>query len=195
MKKIFAINHFLIHETKRKALIKFLLVFLVFVSYFLFLVFRYGAGNGILITILTWSFFVLCTPIADAGFLLDFPLRLITGIRMFYSEIIVWTIAINANLYFFFSNPSAYEKTFLLKIFKHILEKPWPFWGIIFLSFIGTFLSIYFGDELIDKVTHSEREKHQKHKFKHQFVIFIFLIGFTIFLYNYLLTKLNLKLF
>lgn len=182
------------HETKKQILFKFLLVLGLLIAYFAFLAFHYGIKDGLAITALTWSFFVLCTPIADAGFLLDFPLRLITKIRMFHSEMIVWAIAISINSYTFFFLPEAYQKTFLLKIFHFILEKPFPFWLIIFLSALGTFLSVYFGDELIDVVRHTERKKHQKHKIKHRFIVFAFLIAITIILYKFLLDKLGINL-
>jgi len=93
---------------------------------------------------------------------------------MLYSEIIVWIIAISINIYAFFLLPQIYQKTLLLRIFHFILEKPIPFWVIIFISAIGTFLSVYFGDELIDVVSHNERGKHQKHKLKYRLSIFIF---------------------
>ncbi len=66
---------------------KFLLLCLLLVSYFLYLSFQYDLMTGGIASALTWTFFVLCTPIADAGFLLDFPLRLIFGIRMLISEL------------------------------------------------------------------------------------------------------------
>jgi hypothetical protein len=55
--------------------IKFLLLFTILIFYFAFISFKYGVKDGFAITLLTWSFFVLCTPIADAGFILDFPIR------------------------------------------------------------------------------------------------------------------------
>ncbi len=187
-------TNYFTHETKKQIVIKFFLILAILIFYLAFLVYRYGVEEGLIITILTWSFFVLCTPIADAGFLLDFPLRLITKLRMFYSEIVVWIIAISINLYVFFFTPEAYQKTFLLKVFYFILEKPFPFWLIIFLSGFGTFLSIYFGDELIDVVRHHQRKKHKKHKFKHRFVLFAFLIAITIILYKFLLDKLGVNI-
>ncbi|MCA9353073.1 hypothetical protein KC901_02720, partial [Patescibacteria group bacterium] len=72
----FKLGEMIQHETKRNALIRFALVLILFVGYFAFIAFRYGLENGFLVTAGTWSFFVLCTPVADAGFLLDFPLRL-----------------------------------------------------------------------------------------------------------------------
>jgi len=192
-KKI-APHHLLKHETKRKALIKFLLVFLVFISYYIFITKQYGVQQGFFVSILTWSFFVLCTPIADAGFLLDFPFRLITKIKMLFSEMTVWIIAISLNLYAFFIRPELYDKTPLLKFFKHILEQPIPFWLIILISAIGTFVSIKFGDELLDKVNHSERQHYNKHKNKFRLLIMLFLFGIALVLYDFLLKKMSINI-
>jgi hypothetical protein len=52
---------------------KFSLVLLIFLGYFIFIAKKYGLQQGLFVSTLSWSFFVLCTPVADAGFLLDFP--------------------------------------------------------------------------------------------------------------------------
>lgn len=189
-------NKYFLHKTKRKVVIKFALLLLILIAYFVFLSFKYGIKDGLSATILTWSFFVFCTPIADAGFLLDFPIRLITKIRMIYSEMVVWTLAFLINLYSIFLNPGVYEKTGLLKIFKHILQNPYPFWSIILLSAFGTYLSIYFGDELIDVVKNRNRKKFIKHGMKHKIVIagFVLLICGIIATYYYLLEHLGIKI-
>lgn len=190
-------KNFIKHETKRRVLIKFLLLLTVLIGYFVFLSFKYGIGNGFTSTILTWSFFVFCTPIADAGFLLDFPIRLITRVRMLYSEIFVWVLAAAMNIYLLSANPSAYETTGLLQTFRQILTNPYPFWSIILISLAGTFLSIYFGDELIDVIKHHEREKFMKHKAKYAAVLsgFILLITLIIFSYGSLIHSLGVNLF
>ncbi len=79
---------------KKQVLYQFLLLCILLVSYFSYLSYQYDVMTGGIASALTWSFFVLCTPIADAGFLLDFPLRLLFGIRMLISEIAVWALAI-----------------------------------------------------------------------------------------------------
>jgi len=89
---------FLEHQTKCEELIKFLMLLGVLVLYFGYLSWQYDIATGGIISALTWSFFVLCTPVADAGFLIDFPVRLITGLRMFITEMIVWGIAISLNI-------------------------------------------------------------------------------------------------
>ena len=134
-------------------------------------------------------------PITDAGILIDFPVRLITNIRMVISEIMVWVIAIALNLYSFFIMPQIYEKTRLLTLFKYILSKPVPFWLVIIISAIGTFASIQFGDEVFDNVTHKDkREFYEKHKHKHRFIKIIFICACAFVLYNFLLKQLDIDL-
>lgn len=182
------------HETKRRVLLKFLLVLAVFISYFFFIAYKYGFQDGFLITALTWSFFVLCTPVADAGFLLDFPIRLILKIRMLHSEMMVWIIAISLNFYAYFSFVKLYKKTELLKLFHQILSEPFPFWAIIFISASGTFLSVLFGDELLDNVHHKDCEKTIKHRTKYRFILMVFLLVMALILYDLLLKKLGVEL-
>lgn len=187
-------KHLFKHETKLHVLIKFSLVLLIFIGYFIFIAQKYGANQGFLIALLSWSFFVLCTPIADAGFLIDFPLRMVTSLRMFVAEIIVWVFAFVINIYAYILKPEIYDKTKILILFKHIIEKPFPFWIIIILSMVGTFISIKFGDELLDKVKHEERSMHQKHKNSHKLVVMVFLFAIILVLYDFFLKKLGVDL-
>jgi len=187
-------THILRHETKRHVLVRYLLVLAIFLGYFLFITNKYGAKEGIVVAILTWSFFVLSTPIADAGFLVDFPLRLLTGIRMVASEATVWLIAIAINVYSYFFNETIYDTTKLLTLFKHILERPIPFWSIIIVSMLGTFVSITFGDELLDEVKHKDRKLHKQYRGHHKLIIMIFIFAMAFVLYDYLLKGLGVEL-
>lgn len=164
------------HQPKRHVVFKFLLLFVLLISYFAYLSYEYNLLTGGIAAILTWSFFVLCTPIADAGFLLDFPLRLLFGIRMFISEIAVWAIAIVINLISLSYFTEYYETTKITIIFYAILTNPYPYWSVILLSGVGTFLSIRFGDELMDVAHHRDREYFHKHGYKHELIILIFFI-------------------
>jgi hypothetical protein len=74
---------------KKQLFYKFMLLCLLLAGYFVYLTAQYDLVTGGFASVLTWSFFVLCTPIADTGFLLDFPLRLLFNIRMLISEIVV----------------------------------------------------------------------------------------------------------
>lgn len=156
-------NNLFKHKPSGKTIFRFVLLLGVLVAYFLFLSWKYGVETGGIVSALTWSFFVLCTPIADAGFLLDFPVRLIANIKMIFSEMAVWVIAISLNLWMVTFHSEYYDKTALTHLFHTILTTPWPYWSIIILSATGTFLSIFFGDEVMDAVGH-KKLKSQTHK-------------------------------
>jgi hypothetical protein len=175
-------------------MVKYLFLVLILVVYLLFVSYKFGTKEGFFITFLTWSFFVFCTPIADAGFILDFPIRLVTGIRMFYSEVVVWILAAVLNVVALTYFPAAYQTTFVLKLFYVILTNPYPYWGIIILSMLGTFFSIYFGDELWDVARHKEREKYHKHILKYELILYVFILAIIFALYHILLGTLNITI-
>lgn len=182
------------HKTKREGLLKFILLLLILIIYFVYLNFKFDAKTSSTVTILSWSFFVLCTPVADAGLILDFPIRVLLGIRMIYSEIMVWIAAIIINIVCIYFVPSIYNKTVLTSLFYKILITPYPFWSIIFLSSIGTFLSIKFGDELFDVIKYKDCKFYHKHFFYHKIIIIISIFILTLWLYYHLLEILNVKL-
>ncbi len=181
-------------ETHREVVVKFLLLLGVLILYFGYLSYEYGLLTGGIVAALTWSFFVLCTPVADAGFLLDFPIRLTLGIRMLYSEILVWGVAIFINLYALSYNSSAYDKTALTAMFREIITTPYPCWSIIFLSGTGTFLSIYFGDEMLDVFRHKDRVKYHQHAFKLKVIGILSLFILIFFAYYFLLNSMHINL-
>ncbi len=186
---------YLKHETKKQALLRFLLVFSTLLIYLTIVMIKYGLKDGVGVTALTWSFFVFCTPIADAGFLLDFPIRLVAKIKMIYTEMFVWVLSLGIVTFNLFFNPEIFQTNLLLTIYHDIITTPYPFWSIIILSATGTFLSVYFGDELIDTAHHHHRDKHKKHKNKLKFIIMLFIIALAIFLYSFLLRHFNINLF
>lgn len=175
------------HSTHRHISAKFVLVLLVFVGYFVFISYKYGVEEGFFVSWVTWSFFVLCTPIADAGLLIDFPLRLILKVRMFISEILAWSISISLNIVAYNFYPEVYDQTSILRIFKHIIEMPFMLYTIVLLSATGTFLSVKFGDELIDVIEHKDRVFKHKHDLKHNILITAFTFVVLLIIYDFFL--------
>lgn len=92
---------------------------------------------------------MFCTPIADAGFLLDFPL-----------------------VYF----AQHYETTILTRLLFEILSMPYPYRSVIFLSGLGTFLSIQIAYELMDVMHHRDREFFHSHAFQHEIIMIVFFL-------------------
>ena len=132
------------------------------------------------------------SPFPDAGILIDFPMRLISGIKMLYSEIVVSVVAIVIVIFTFFKLPTIYNKIGLLSLFKEILVKPIPYWGIMILSSIGTFLLIYLADKLIDP--EKKKKKHVSFLLKHKTKIFLILSIIIIVIYYFLLSNLGVKI-
>jgi hypothetical protein len=182
------------HKTKRHVSIKFLLLLALLITYFIWLSWHYGIATGGLVSIITWSFFVLCTPIADAGFLIDFPLRLLFRVRMWVCEMFVWGAAIGIATWSTLTNPEIFETTELTSLFLKILTHPWPFWIIVLLSASGTFLSIKFGDELLDCVEHKERKFHHKHQLLYHFILMVGFFLLILWGYYNLLGKLGVPM-
>ena len=113
---------------------------------------------------------------------------------MIQAEIIVWLIAISLNVLMLTFYPEIYQTTTLLQLFYHILTNPVPYWSIIILSAIGTFLSIHFGDELLDVVFHHERKKYFTHKEKYELIMLIVVFLIVIALYDLLLKELGIRI-
>ena len=177
---------------KRQVLYKFLLLCILLVNYFFYLTIQYDVITGGIASALTWSFFVLCTPIADAGFLLDFPLRLLFGFRMLISEIAVWALAITINVIALTFFIEYYETTKVTMLLREIITTPYPYWAVILLSGAGTFLSIRFADELMDVVHHRDRNFFHRHAFKYEIVIFVFFL-FILIGYYQLISSLGIE--
>ncbi|MFH0930271.1 MAG: hypothetical protein V1814_03405 [Candidatus Moraniibacteriota bacterium] len=179
-------EHLIKHETKKHQLIRFAIALLILLLYTIYLMRSYGA-DGLTLGFITWSAFVIATPLPDGGIILDFPIRLLTGIRMVFSEIFVWIVAISVNVYLVFEKPYIYEKTLVARSFHRILMHPWPDWSIILISLAGTFLGLYFGDELLDVITHSKRKKYSKFGYIYKFIFAIFGLALLYVSYKYFL--------
>ncbi len=182
------------HQTHFETIIKFCLLLGVFVSYFAYLSFKYDLVTGGVVSSITWSFFVLCTPIADAGFILDLPVRLLFKIKMIYTELFVWLVAILLNLSVVLINPSIYKTTHLTSFFYKILTNPYPYWGLILMCSIGTFLSVSFGDEMLNVFTHKNREHYHKNNFRYKIISMISIFIMIIIAYKHIIIKIGREL-
>ena len=181
------------NHPKHQVFIKFGLLCLILLLYFAYLTYEYDLVTGGIAALITWSFFVLCTPVADAGFLLDFPLRLLFGIRMVLSEMVVWAIAIIVNVISLTYFSDFYDTTLITRLMERVLVSPYPYWGIILLSAMGTFLSIRFGDELMDVLHHKDRAFYLRHHFKQEIILFVFFL-LVLFVYFDMMSALGMTI-
>ena len=182
------------HQTHKESLWRFLALLAFLLGYFLYMSWKFDAATGAWLAALSWSFFVLCTPVADGGFIIAFPVRILLGARMLVTQIIVWFIAIGVNLLALNIAPDSYDGTALTRLLKTILTTPWPYWSILGISVLGTALSIWFADEMIDVAAHKDRAKHHKHSFKHKALIILGLGLLTVLAYYHLLSDLGVTI-
>lgn len=138
---------------------RFLLVVVIVIAYFIYTVYSYGLSQGVGITALTWAFFVFATPVADGGFLIAFPIRLVTGFRMLYTQYIVWAVGCMLVVAFLVFNPAAFQRSPLTQLFYAILTTPWPLWLILVLSAAGTYLNILLDDKVVDVAGSNNRSR------------------------------------
>lgn len=166
---------------------KFLLLLLIIAAYATFVSVKFGIQDGLSVTLLTWAFFVTCTPIADAGFLVDFPVRIAIGLKMLWSEVVVWVLAaiiIVSNLVL---NPVIFENTLALNVLYTVVTNPWPLWLIVVVSAAGTFLSIHIGDQIFSMVAARYHKTHIARLQVKRFVIEATVFVVVIALYAWLL--------
>jgi len=182
------------HQTHKESLWRFLALIGLLLTYFAYMSWKFDAATGAWLAVLSWSFFVLCTPVADGGFIVAFPIRLLFGVRMLLTQIIVWVVAIVINLAALTLAPASYEDTPLTRLLLSILSTPWPYWSILAISAAGTVLSIWFGDEMIDVTTHADRAKHHKHGFQYQTLLVVGLGILTVVAYYELLSGLDVAI-
>lgn len=182
------------HLPKRQVVEKFVGVLLIILVYAIFLSTRFSVGDSLLLTALTWSAFVIATPVADAGIILDLPLRLVAGIRMVYAEILVWTIAIGLNIFTLATNPGVYKETAITAILHQILTQPWPLWIIIAISAIGTFASVIFVDELLDATHHRELKLVHRHGWIVRITGYMALFALFYLVYRYFLSLFGIEI-
>ena len=186
-------TNFMKSETKKHSTIRFIALISILFGYIAYAMYKYGTSNGLFITALSWSFFIFCTPIADAGFLVAFPTRLLFKIRMIYTQIGAYLIAILFVGVAFIRDTSLFSKTILLRLFYAIITTP-IYWIILILSFVGTILSIYFGDELLDVAKFDQAKKYQKHISKYKLLATITTIIMTIIIYDFLIKSMNISI-
>ncbi|NCT41260.1 MAG: hypothetical protein GW778_06335 [Alphaproteobacteria bacterium] len=182
------------HETHKESLWKFLALLGVLAAYFGYMSWKFDAATGAWLSVLSWSFFVLCTPVADGGFIVAFPIRLLFGARMLITQAVIWVVAIVVNLAALYFSPDSYDDIALTRLLHSILTTPWPYWGILAIAATGTALSIWFGDEMMDVTKHKDRDKHHKHGFKYKIVLIVGLGVLTVVAYYHLLSDLGISI-
>ena len=110
---------------------------------------------------------------------------------MLHTEVVVWLLAICFSLVGALYYREVFEINALMKIFHEILLNPIPYWLIIILCGIGTFLSIFLGDQVFDVFESKNIQFNQWFILK--VLLLLGLILSIIYLYYHLLIRLNIN--
>jgi len=133
-----------------------------------------GTFEGILLAFLSWSFFVICTPIILEGFLTSFLAGIFRGGRLYEVGVYTWFGAVLLNLFTYNLFPEVYTKTLLTNFLYIVISRPFPERFILVLCALGTFYAM---------LCHLRgKDKKGIHKFMGWMLSGI---GFAVFLYFY----------
>ncbi len=125
-----------------------------FFSYFFFTAFSYMSAHGFFmgtyLTLLFWSFYILCVPAAHGQLTFGYPIRMLQA-RRFYTEPLMWIAALGLNIFTIFACPSMYPKSITTHLLYHILTVPNPYWIIPVVSAFGTFYNLVFKQDYFNQ--------------------------------------------
>lgn len=105
-----------------------------------------GTLSGLYLTVLTWSFFVLCLPTPRHATITSLILQKCTSRSTIHAGAIIWLAAILINIFTYAAIPYVYlasKTTFLL---YRIISNPWPLWIIIGTSSLVGFYNFFLLD-------------------------------------------------
>ena len=135
------------HKITKFQALKFSITCLLLVWYYGYLVGEFGLAVATQSILLTWTFFILCTPSTNGGIIIDIPFHVITGKRMLYSEIGIWCCALIYNIFMYHFYPAIYFKNPITDLLHQVLSRPWPYWLIIGICFLGTVYTLLVSDD------------------------------------------------
>lgn len=139
-----------------------------------------GIKKGFTVVILTWCFFVFGTPIADAGAIVDFPVRIITNNPFYNTELIVFAVAATIIVIFLWVSPKSYEDTFLTRVLYKMFTRPFSLYGlIIILSIVGTLISAYVENDIYNWALYN---KGHIQSWRNKLLVIIFFIIWIIYI-------------
>lgn len=100
-----------------------------------------GLKTGLHLTLLVWSFFVLCIPFPRGAQILSSVIDLFTTRSIHYARFATWLLAILINALTYLTAPYLYVSSMTTFLLYRILSNPWPYWLIIFTSALASIYS------------------------------------------------------
>lgn len=121
----------------------FLIHSLIFSLISIYFITKDGYLIGTQMTLLVWSFYILCIPAKHGSILINFISRKTTGKNVAYPTIYMWLGAIVLNILSITFTPFHYLKYTTTYLLYRILATPWPHWLILLTTGIASFFPLW----------------------------------------------------
>lgn len=162
-------------------------VVIMFILLMVFFIFYNGFYKGCIKSLFIWSFFVICTPVPEAGLLISLPLKRYFGFKMDLSQIVVSLFAFMLLFYFYCVEQKIIKNNLIGNLFLGLIN--YKYYSIIFISVISSVLTSNLLDNIINHFINKDEINHLYLKIG---TIFVFILVY-IYLLNNLLNVMNKK--
>lgn len=162
-------------------------VVIMFILLMVFFIFCNGFYKGCIKSLFVWSFFILCTPVPEAGLLISLPLKRYFGFKMELSQIVVSLFACMIIFYFYCIEQKIIKNNLIGNLFLGLIN--YKYYSIIFISFISSVLTSNLLDNIINHFINKDEINHLYLKMGTIFVLLLIYI----YLLNNLLNVMNKK--
>ena len=162
-------------------------VVIMFILLMVFFIFYNGFYKGCIKSLFVWSFFVLCTPVPEAGLLISLPLKRYFGFKMDVSQFAVSLFACMLLFYFYCIEQKIIKNNLIGNLFLGLIN--YKYYSIIFISVISSVLTSNLLDNIINHFINKDEINHLYLKIG---TIFVFILIY-IYLLNNLLNVMNKK--
>ena len=138
-------------------IIRFILLFSLFILRLKNLVIEHGGTEGLYISLLEWSFFVICLPVARGTIIFGFLLSKTKYTKFIIPEMISWSTALAINFFSLLQVPNIYFSSTITHLLYHILTNPMPYIIIPTMCCIATFYTALYCNKQNKNLTLKKR--------------------------------------
>lgn len=126
----------------------FLITLITYISY-------NGYVVGCIKSLFIWGFFVLCTPIPEAGLIITLPLKRYLNVPMHITQIIVSLCALGILTYFYIYEKNIIKSYKIGKLFMELIAL--KYFSIIILSILSSIYTSNLIDNFINHYIHKDK--------------------------------------
>lgn len=162
-------------------------IIIIFLFLIVFYVSYNGYVKGCIKSLFIWAFFVVCTPIPEAGLLFSLPLKRYFNIPMHICQILASILALGMLYYFFIKEKKTINSYLIGKLFLELIA--YKYFSIIIISIISSIITSELINNLID---HYIMEKNLNYIYLKSILIVVLVLSYSLIL-NSLINKIKIK--